>query len=128
VYRNLTRWRLTLYLGPDWGPARTFQISINKIAWFFQIRPKGFILRLGQNFILSYVASYVALFWRQIFGLIWCNWDEVFLSLNSKLRPNWALLLDHEHDREPSNWGSNNYESDRPSIQPQLVYKVGLSL
>ena len=44
-------------LGPDWGPARTLKIWGNKIAWFRQIGPMGFILGAGPNTHSSHVAS-----------------------------------------------------------------------
>ena len=33
--------RATIYLGPDWGPARTLQIWANRIAWFDKLGFKG---------------------------------------------------------------------------------------
>ena len=38
-----------LYLGPDWGPAQTLKIWLNRIPRFHQIRPKGFILGWTQT-------------------------------------------------------------------------------
>jgi len=99
--------RPTLYLWPDWGLAWTLQISTIRIVWFFQIWPKGFILRPSPNFNLSYVAP----FWHQIFGLVWCNPDQLFFRPNSKLETEWATLLNHEYDYKPPDLGSNSFES-----------------
>lgn len=105
--------RPTLYLGPNWGPTQSLSISISRIVWFLQLGPKGFILELDPNSHLSYVASYVGLFWRQSLN----NWVKVSPSLNLDLGSNRA---------SPSDWGLE-LGVNRATC-PHNMCKAGLSM
>ena len=89
-------------MGLDWGLARTLHFSTNRIAPFSQIGPKGFILGPVPSITISYMAAYVAVFWRQIFGPKWCNRGKVFRGPKMKLGPDCAPPLDPLNPHRPS--------------------------
>jgi len=97
IFLQPTKAYFILEVGYKADPNSSNVNQFNRTVRLFQIQPKGFKLRLDWNFNLFYVVSYVVLFWRQIFELVWCNWDKVFLGPNFKLGVDEVPSLDYEH-------------------------------
>jgi hypothetical protein len=67
-----------LHWGPIVDPIQTSPIWTNRMAWIFQIRPKGFTLGPDPSFPSYYMAAYMAQKWRQTFGPTQGNWVKVW--------------------------------------------------
>ena len=93
-----------LDLGPvyTWVPIEGRPELSTRIASFSQIGPKGFILGPIPSITISYMAAYVAVFWRQIFGPKWYNGGKVFRSPKMKLGPDCTPPLDPSNPHRPS--------------------------
>ena len=101
--------RAGLYLGLDWGPTQTLQISTKRMVWFFQIGPDSFILGPNWNFNISFMASYVALFCRQN---VWALLIPLGQGFPLPEIPTWAHI-------ETPIGGQIEEQSRPPSGEPQ---------
>jgi hypothetical protein len=99
------------------------QTLTNSIAQMLQIGPKHFIQGLSPYFHLSYVATHVAVKWRQNCGPAHCNRDKVFptWSLGPKCHKHTSAVGCHKQT-STTQFYTLNWDSFKLCIKPPLEF------